>query len=97
MEDRDASAHLRRVPRVFEAVRNEFGEDLPLLHDAHRRPTPAQAARLGEELEPYDLFWLEDCTPAENQDGLRLVREHTTTHADGAAPTGAAPPSFQRG
>lgn len=79
VEDWDTSAYLRHIPRVFEAVRNEFGEELPLLHDAHHRLTPVQAARLGKELEPYDLFWLEDCTPAENQDGLRLVREHTTT------------------
>ncbi len=41
--------------------------------------TPIQAAKLGKSLEPYDLFWLEDCTPAENQAGLRLVRQHTTT------------------
>jgi mannonate dehydratase len=79
VEDWDTAAYLRHVPRVFEAVRNEFGPDLPLLHDAHHRLTPQQAARLGKALEPYDLFWLEDCTPAENQDGLRLVRQHTTT------------------
>jgi len=75
----DTRAYLRHVPGVFEAVRNEFGPDLPLLHDAHHRLTPIQAASLGKDLEPYDLFWLEDCTPAENQDGLRLVRQHTTT------------------
>ncbi len=34
---------------------------------------------MGKALEPYDLFWLEDCTPAENQEALRLVRRHTTT------------------
>jgi mannonate dehydratase len=56
-----------------------FGPDLPLLHDAHHRLTPIQAARLGKSLEPYDLFWLEDCTPAENPEALRLVRQHTTT------------------
>ena len=64
---------------MFEAVRNEFGPDLPLLHDGHHRMTPIQAAKLGKSLEPYDLFWLEDCTPAENQEALRLVRQHTTT------------------
>ena len=64
---------------MFEAVRNEFGPDLPLLHDGHHRMTPIQAARLGKSLEPYDLFWLEDATPAENQEALRLVRQHTTT------------------
>ncbi|HEX7325262.1 MAG TPA: D-mannonate dehydratase ManD [Rhodanobacteraceae bacterium] len=75
----DTRAYLRHVPGVFEAVRNEFGPELPLLHDGHHRMTPLQAARLGKSLEPFDLFWLEDCTPAENQEALRLVRQHTTT------------------
>ncbi|HEX3004018.1 MAG TPA: D-mannonate dehydratase ManD [Angustibacter sp.] len=78
-EDWDTRAYLRHIPSVFEAVRGEFGPELPLLHDGHHRMTPIQAARLGKDLEPYDLFWLEDCTPAENQDALRLVRQHTTT------------------
>jgi len=78
-EDWDTRAYLRHLPTVFEAVRNEFGPELPLLHDAHHRLTPIQAAKLGRSLEPYDLFWLEDCTPAENQEALRLVRQHTTT------------------
>jgi mannonate dehydratase len=78
-EDWDTRAYLRHLPTVFEAVRNEFGPELPLLHDGHHRMTPTQAAKLGKSLEPYDLFWLEDCTPAENQEALRLVRQHTTT------------------
>jgi mannonate dehydratase len=78
-EDWDSRAYLRHVPGVFEAVRNEFGPELPLLHDAHHRLTPTQAAQLGKALEPYELFWLEDCTPAENQESLRFVRQHTTT------------------
>ncbi|WP_243883887.1 D-mannonate dehydratase ManD [Cellulomonas fengjieae] len=78
-EDWDTRAYLRHIPAVFEAVRGEFGPELPLLHDGHHRMTPIQAARLGKDLEPYDLFWLEDCTPAENQEALRLVRQHTTT------------------
>jgi mannonate dehydratase len=78
-EDWDTAAYIRHVPTVFEAVRQEFGDELPLLHDAHHRLTPIEAAKLGKRLEPYDLFWLEDCTPAENQQGLRLVRQHTTT------------------
>ena len=78
-EDWDTAAYIRHVPTVFEAVRQEFGDELPLLHDAHHRLTPIEAAKLGKRLEPYDLFWLEDCTPAESQQGLRLVRQHTTT------------------
>lgn len=78
-EDWDTRSYLRHVPTVFEAVRNEFGAELPLLHDAHHRLTPIQAAKFGKSLEPYDLFWLEDVTPAENPEALRLVRQHTTT------------------
>jgi mannonate dehydratase len=78
-EDWDTRAYLRHLPTVFEAVRNEFGSELPLLHDGHHRMTPIEAAKLGKALEPYDLYWLEDCTPAENQEALRLVRHHTTT------------------
>ncbi|MEN9965181.1 MAG: hypothetical protein RJA60_178, partial [Actinomycetota bacterium] len=63
-EEWDTRAYLNYIPSVFEAVRNEFGPDLPLLHDGHHRLTPIQAARLGKSLEPYDLFWLEDLTPA---------------------------------
>ncbi|HLR96635.1 MAG TPA: D-mannonate dehydratase ManD [Jiangellaceae bacterium] len=78
-ESWDTRAYLRHVPSVFEAVRNEFGPELPLLHDGHHRMRPIQAAKLGKLLEPYDLFWLEDCTPGEDQAALRLVRSHTTT------------------
>ena len=79
VETWDSSAYLRHIPGVFEAVRAEFGPERPLLHDVHHRLTPIQAARLGKSLEPYDLFWLEDPTPGENQEALRLIRQHTTT------------------
>jgi mannonate dehydratase len=78
-EDWDTAAYLRHIPDVFAAVREEFGPALTLLHDAHHRLTPNQGAQLGRALEPFDLFWLEDCTPAENQEGLRRVRSQTTT------------------
>lgn len=75
----DTAAYLRHLPGVFEKVRERFGPELPLLHDAHHRLTPIQAARLGKDLEPFNPFWLEDVTPAEDQEALRLVRQHTTT------------------
>ena len=69
----------RFVPRLLRRVRERFGFDIHLLHDVHHRLTPIEAARLGKEVEPSRLYWLEDPTPAEHQDGLRLIREHTTT------------------
>jgi mannonate dehydratase len=67
------------VPKLFEYLRMKHGDDLHLLHDAHHRLTPIQAGRLGKALEPYQLFWLEDPTPAELQEGFRVIRQHTTT------------------
>jgi len=71
--------YMNFVPQLFLRLRKEFGPDLHLLHDAHHRLTPIEAARVGKELEPYHLFWLEDPTPAELQEGFRLIRRHTTT------------------
>jgi len=72
-------AYLSFIPTVFARVRDEFGPALRLLHDAHHRLTPIEAARLGKSLEPYELTWLEDPVPAELPDGFRLIRQHTTT------------------
>lgn len=74
----DTSAYLRHAPVVLQAVRDAVGPELKLLHDVHHRLNPTEAGRLGKSLEPVDLFWLEDVTPAENQMLLRAVREHTT-------------------
>jgi mannonate dehydratase len=71
--------YLSFVPQLFARLRREFGEDLHLLHDAHHRLTPIEAARAGKALEPYHLFWLEDPVPAELQESFRLIRKHTTT------------------
>jgi mannonate dehydratase len=71
--------YLTHTPSVFARVRDEFGPQLRLLHDVHHRLTPIEAGRLGKSLEPYALTWMEDPTPAELQESLRLIRQHTTT------------------
>jgi mannonate dehydratase len=72
-------AYLRHTPKLFDKVRARFGDEVHLLHDCHHRLTPIEAARLGKELEPYHLFWMEDPVPAELQEGFKLIRQHTTT------------------
>ncbi|MBI4923336.1 MAG: D-galactonate dehydratase family protein [Devosia nanyangense] len=76
--DWDTSAYLRHTPKLFEAARERFGPELHLLHDAHHRLTPNEAAQLGRSLEPYRLFWVEDPVTAEAQEGWRRVRSQTT-------------------
>jgi mannonate dehydratase len=75
----DTAKYLGFAPKLFEKLRDAYGDAPHLLHDAHHRLTPIEAARLGKDLEPYRLFWLEDATPAENQESFKLIRQHTTT------------------
>lgn len=71
--------YLNHIPKLFQTLRDRFGDDPHLLHDCHHRLTPIEAGRLGKTLEPYHLFWLEDTVPAELQEGFRIIRQHTTT------------------
>lgn len=71
--------YLDFAPKIFDAIRNKFGFNEHLLHDVHHRLSPIEAARLGKSIEDYRLFWMEDPTPAENQEAFRLIRQHTVT------------------
>jgi mannonate dehydratase len=71
--------YLQVVPKLFEQLRVDHGNDVELLHDGHHRMTPIEAARLARDLEPYRLFWLEDATPAENQRSFEIIRKHSVT------------------
>ena len=75
----NTSKYMRVVPELFKAAREALGWDVHLLHDIHHRLTPIEAGRLGKDLEQYRPFWLEDATPAENQEAFKLIRQHTTT------------------
>lgn len=77
--DWSTEKYLNHTPKLFDAVRSAVGPDVHLLHDVHHRLTPIEAARLGRDLEPHRLFWLEDATPAENQEAFRLIRRGTVT------------------
>jgi mannonate dehydratase len=75
----ETAPYLRFMPKLMERVRSTYGSDFHLLHDVHHRCTPIQAARLAKELEPFDLYWLEDPIAGELQEGLRMIRQHSTT------------------
>ncbi|MFO7306278.1 MAG: D-galactonate dehydratase family protein [Gammaproteobacteria bacterium] len=75
----NTTKYLNVVPKLFEKLRATYGPEIELLHDGHHRMTPIEAARLGRDLEPYRLFWLEDATPADNQLAFEVIRRHTIT------------------
>jgi mannonate dehydratase len=71
--------YLRTVPKLFAHLRSALGEEVELLHDAHERLGPVEAARFAKDLEPYHLLYLEDLLRPEYKESFRLVRQHSTT------------------
>ena len=74
----DTDKYIRYMPTVLEKIRERFGDELKVLHDVHHRLLPREAAAFAKMLEPFNLYWLEDPTPAEDQAALRYVRQHST-------------------
>ncbi|MBU2993037.1 D-galactonate dehydratase family protein [Octadecabacter sp. 1_MG-2023] len=79
VETWDTGKYMRYMPQALADIRERFGPDLHILHDVHHRLTPREAAAFAKDVEPVDLFWLEDPTVADDQDALKLIRQHSTT------------------
>jgi mannonate dehydratase len=72
-------AYVRTVPKLFEHLRKQLGDEVELLHDMHERVPPVLAIRLARELEPYHLFFLEDPLSPEDVGYFAQLRQQTTT------------------
>jgi mannonate dehydratase len=72
-------AYVRTVPRLFEYLRKQLGEDVELLHDMHERVPPILAIQLAKDLEPYHLFFLEDPLSPEDVGYFTTMRHQTST------------------
>ncbi len=75
----DPDAYARSVVKLFDHLRAKLGFDVELLHDVHERVAPIEAVRLAKRLEPYRLFYLEDCVAPENIEWLRILRSQSCT------------------
>ena len=75
----EARPYVRLVPRLFEHLRRELGDEVELLHDVHERVPPILAMQLARDLEPYRLFFLEDPLAPEDVGYFEKMRHLTTT------------------
>lgn len=75
----DGRKYIRDTVKLFEGIRSRLGYEIELIHDVHERIAPIEAVRLAQELEPYDLFFLEDPVPLEELSWLRELRQKTVT------------------
>ena len=71
--------NLDAVVEGVHEVRERLGPEPELLIDIHGRADPIEAARIAKQLEPANLFFLEDPVRPENPDAFELLRNHTTT------------------
>ncbi|MGW3510061.1 enolase C-terminal domain-like protein [Streptomyces sp. NPDC000994] len=75
----DPAAYRRTVRGLFEHLRQGVGTDVELIHDVHERVHPTDAVRIARDLEPYDLFYLEDPVAPEDLEWLRILRGRSVT------------------
>jgi gluconate/galactonate dehydratase len=61
------------------ALRKALGRGVDLAIDCHWNYGVNDAIRLARACEPFDLLWLEDPVPPENNDAMRRVTAATTT------------------
>jgi mannonate dehydratase len=75
----DPGPYLRATPKMFERIREKFGEEIELLHDIHERVEPIQAIGLCKELERYRPFFIEDPFAPEAIGYFRMLRQQCGT------------------
>ncbi len=75
----DARPYLKAVPKMFEHIRSQCGDDIELLHDVHERIEPIDAINLCKELERYHPFFIEDPLAPEANAYFRNLRQQCST------------------
>jgi mannonate dehydratase len=74
----ESAPYVRMLPKLFEHIRSTVGDEVQLLHDVHERVQLNEAINLCRALEPYNLFFLEDPFPPEDNEWFRQLRQHTS-------------------
>ena len=72
-------AYVRIVPKLFEYLRKQIGDEVELLHDMHERVPPILAIQMAKDLEPFHLFFLEDPLSPEDVGYFSKMRQQTST------------------
>ena len=75
----DSRKYMRDTVQMFDDIRSRIGFDIELCHDVHERLKPADAIRFAQNLEKFELFFLEDAIALEEGEWLRQLRDKTST------------------
>jgi mannonate dehydratase len=74
----DGKKYVRDTIQLFESIRGKVGWDMQLCHDVHGRLKPIEAIRFAQEMERFDLFFLEDAIALEEGEWLKELRAKTS-------------------
>jgi mannonate dehydratase len=74
----DQQAYIASVPKLFDFVRKNCGDDVELCHDIHERLEPMDAINMIKNLEDYRPLFLEDPFSPENMGWFKQLRQTTT-------------------
>jgi mannonate dehydratase len=74
----DPREYIRRTIGMMEYVRASIGDEIELLHDVHERLKPSEAIKFAKDVEPFDLFFLEDLLSPEDLPWFGRVRHQST-------------------
>jgi mannonate dehydratase len=75
----DPRQYMRDTLQLLERVRAEFGDEVELLHDVHERLAPSDAVQFAKDVEPFNLYFLEDVLPPEHIPWFERIRQQTST------------------
>lgn len=75
----DPREYCRKMLAMIAHVRREVGDEVELLHDIHERLQPIDAVRFAKDVEPFNLFFLEDALAPEDIGWFRDMRSQCAT------------------
>jgi mannonate dehydratase len=75
----EPKGYCRLLPKLFEHLRKQLGDEVELLHDIHERVPPILAMQLVKDVEPYRPFFMEDPFSPEDIGYFEHLRKLTAT------------------
>ena len=75
----DPREYTLNILRMIEHVRTEVGDEVELLHDIHERLHPIDAVKFAKDVEPFNLFFLEDPLAPEDLEWFTNMRQQCCT------------------